>query len=319
MGKLYYFNNYTGTLPPGGTPPPSTWTFEVPMLQTLINITGTEAQPAAGITISGITFTGAAPTYLAPHGLPSGGDWGLSRLGAIFLQGTQSVVIQDSTFTRVDGNGVFINGWNRNATVDRCSFKWIGESGVATWGYTNGVDATDLNLPLYTTVTNNLCRMIGSTEKQVSCFGQFVSARSIVSGNIMFDMPRAAVNFNDFVGGGSILSYNLGWDTCMETQDHGVFNSWDRVPYIIPAGFREPNDFHHNFFVAGGGANGGAFDNDDGSSFYSIHHNVEVRPIYFGSPPPSRMHHPCSREICLSAPHLLTDVLADLWRPQERL
>lgn len=276
-GKLYYYYNYTaGPLPSGGVAPPNTWTWEVPMLQTLINISGTAQQPATGITIAGITFTGAAPTYLAPHGLPSGGDWGLARVGAVFLQGTQGVTVQDSTFWRVDGNGVFVNGWNRNATVARCSFRWMGESGIATWGYTNGADATDLNIPLYTTVTDNLCRDIGITEKQVSCFGQFVSARSIVSGNIFYSMPRAAINFNDYTGGGSVVTRNLVWDTCMESQDHGPFNSWDRVPYIAPPGFRLPYEMSYNFMVAGGGANGGAYDNDDGSSFYDIHHNVEI-------------------------------------------
>lgn len=67
--KLWYFHNATT-----GTPPPMSWTWEVPALQVLINISGTPAAPAAGITFSGITFTGAAASYLAAHGIPSGGD-----------------------------------------------------------------------------------------------------------------------------------------------------------------------------------------------------------------------------------------------------
>lgn len=53
-------------------------------------------------------------------------------------------------------------------------------------------------------------------------------------------------------------------------------NSWDRVPYVVPAGFRQPNLMSRNFLVAGGGANGGAFDTDDGSSFYEFFENVEI-------------------------------------------
>ena len=114
----------------------------------------------------------------------------------------------------------------------------MGESAVASWGFTAGVDATagtqpwvrlvekaadstcwgalSLSLPflcthtrlhhrasLYITThrqgtrfTNNICREIGMYEKQVSCYFAATSAQAVVSQNIMFNMPRAAVNFN---------------------------------------------------------------------------------------------------------------------------
>ena len=56
----------------------------------------------------------------------------------------------------------------------------------------------------------------------------------------------------------------------------------DRVPYLttIRNGTVSPimadNVISSNLMVAGGGANGGAIDNDDGSSFYSIHDNFFV-------------------------------------------
>ena len=74
------------------------------------------------------------------------------------------------------------------------------------------------------------------------------------------------------------------WGTCRESQDHGPFNSWGRVPYLLPwpngtmgVGIKPQfDDISYNFFVAGGGANGGALDHDDGSSFYHDHHNFFV-------------------------------------------
>lgn len=56
------------------------------------------------------------------------------------------------------------------------------------------------------------------------------------------------------------------------------------MPYIINNANGEPtrglkvlpDEIFNNFFVAGGGANSGASDNDDGSSFYNIHHNVFI-------------------------------------------
>ena len=63
-----------------GTPPS---TVEVPMLTELIVIQGTknttkaaaaagDAKPVSNVTFEGVTFTGQRPTYMEPHGLPSG-------------------------------------------------------------------------------------------------------------------------------------------------------------------------------------------------------------------------------------------------------
>ena len=114
------------------------------------------------------------------------------------------------------------------------------------------------------------------------------------------------------MAGGSQMMWNLVWNTCRESQDHGPFNSvrgaaccacaarrrlqrshvyppfllpqWGRVPYYFPwpngtisPGIKPQYDeLAFNFIVAGGGANGGAFDHDDGSSFYVDHDNFEV-------------------------------------------
>ena len=86
------------------------------------------------------------------------------------------------------------------------------------------------------------------------------------------------------MAGGSQMTWNLVWNTCRESQDHGPFNSWGRVPYLFPfpngtisQGIKPQYDeLAFNFIVAGGGANGGSFDHDDGSSFYVDHDNFEV-------------------------------------------
>ena len=43
--------------------------------------------------VKGLRFSAAAPTYMMPYGVPSGGDWALDRYSAIFLQGTQETLI----------------------------------------------------------------------------------------------------------------------------------------------------------------------------------------------------------------------------------
>ena len=77
------------------------------------------------------TFTdayGSRYTYLDPHGAPAGGDWGLQRSGAVTLAGTVGGVIDSCLFTRVDGLGVFISGFNRRLTISNSTFEWIGTS-----------------------------------------------------------------------------------------------------------------------------------------------------------------------------------------------
>jgi len=63
-GKLYLCFNGTGV-------PPST--VEMPGLNELVVLKGTQANPVANVTITGLTFTGQRPTFMEPHGLPSGG------------------------------------------------------------------------------------------------------------------------------------------------------------------------------------------------------------------------------------------------------
>lgn len=275
---VYYFYNGTGA-------PPSSWTFEVPLLERLVSIIGTPAGPAKGITLSGLTFTSAAPGIMGPHGTPSGGDWGLARSGAVYLEGTEGVTVQGCTFTRVDGNAVSINAYNRNASIVGNEFVWLGDSAVASWGTTDGFDGTAGFFPLFNNVSFNFCHEYGIREKQSSCYFQAVTGQSTISNNVFFNGPRAHVNFNDGFWGGSQLTKTLAFNSCRESQDHGPFNSWDRVPYLSTAlfGAGNPSVYHmfnelgpQNFFVAGGGANGGAFDNDDGSSRYHMHHNFEV-------------------------------------------
>jgi hypothetical protein len=98
---LYYFHNATA-----GTPPPASWTFEAPLTPCLFNLSGSPAAPVTGVSFTGLTFTSVAASYLGPHGIPSGGDWGLSRMGAILAEGTQVRAAAAVTGSEYDGRPV---------------------------------------------------------------------------------------------------------------------------------------------------------------------------------------------------------------------
>ena len=118
------------------------------ILQNLLRIEGASAgptavpgktagwQPAQNITIRGIGFRDAGWTVLAPHGAPSGGDWGLQSpqypdtAGAVYLSGTEGVRLERCTFKYLAGNGVFLAGYNRDAAVVSSELTLIGDSPI---------------------------------------------------------------------------------------------------------------------------------------------------------------------------------------------
>ena len=163
----------------------------VPRLRTLLNISGTQWAPARNITHSGLDFRAARYTYMDAHGVPSAGDWALDRAGAVYLQGTEHVRFEACRFERLDGNALMVSGYNRYAAVVDSDFAFIGGNAIAAWGYTNetatdpgrpgvrlanfpqaGVDGTDGEHPLHTTVTGCTAREVGLYEKQSSFFVQ---------------------------------------------------------------------------------------------------------------------------------------------------
>jgi len=230
-----------------------------------------------------------------PHSLPSGGDWSLERSAVVFLEGTENVTLSGCVFERVDGNAVLLSAYNRNASIVYNEFVWIGATAVALWGNTEsttgadsvmpegyGADGTSGNQPRFNTVAFNLCHELGVWEKQSSCYTQFKSGQNNVFRNIMYNGPRAHINFNDGFAGGANVEGNLVFNSCRESSDHGPMNSWDRDPYLFTdpisgavTTIKQYDEIHHNFIVANYNSLG-AVDNDDGSSYYHTHHNFFV-------------------------------------------
>jgi len=258
--------------------PPADTTLVAVLLETLISINGTKADPVKGVTVQGITFRDAADITMNPWGVPSGGDWGLYRGGAIFIEGAEHITIQHNVLTRIDGNGVFLSGYTRDVIIADNEFSWIGDSPMAGWGYTQENDGTDGQQPRHTQLTRNYVHEFGHYEKQSSFWFQAKACLTQIEGNVVFNGPRAGINFNDGFGGGTNVTQNLIYNQCRESGDHGAMNSWDRTAYIsdvkdgTPSYTAQMNSVDTNFIIANYGASQG-FDTDDGSSWYDIHDN----------------------------------------------
>ena len=237
--KLYYNPNATSDGPTGD----ERWVAT--QQRVLININGSMQRPVVNVTIAGLSFADTRYTYLDPHGMPSGGDWALQRSGAITAEGTERLNITHNEFVNIDGVGISLNGYHRNATITRNDFSLVGDSAMAAWGHTGsclnenctqklpykvGPDARGGEQPHGTLVARNLVREIGLWQKQSSFWFQATTAATRLVENVHFNGPRAGVNFNDGMGGGDELVGNLIANCVRESGDHGPFNSWVRDP-----------------------------------------------------------------------------------------
>ena len=177
-----------------GVPPPSNINLVATKLKVLFNITGglnNQDNPVRNITLQGLTFRDTPITYLDDHGLPSGGDWAVEYTGGNIIESCLHCVINSSLFTRMDGNVIFINGYNRYTSIINNDFEYIGDSVIVSIGYTtsidnnsdiylSGPDGRDGNQPRFTTVYNNMGREIGLYQKQSSMYFQAVSTQSLI-------------------------------------------------------------------------------------------------------------------------------------------
>ncbi|MBM3854853.1 MAG: PDZ domain-containing protein [Verrucomicrobia bacterium] len=130
---------------------------------------------------------------------------------------------------------------------------------------------------------------LGTVEKQIA--GVFIAkARGIVLRHLtIHDVPRAAININDNMWGGHVVEWCDVFNTCLESREHGAFNSWGRDRHWMrmkgeatPAQFARLRDLarldaveittlRYNRFQC---ANGYDIDLDDGSTHYLIENNL---------------------------------------------
>jgi hypothetical protein len=267
--------------------------FEAPLLKNLIEVRGSQRNPAGFINFSGLSFSHALTTYFEQYEVPSNGDWALHRGGAFFFEGAVHCTVENCAFTDLGGNAVFFSGYNRDNLVEGSYFTRLGESAVCIVGNYNTTNGTQKNFPFRCKVSN--CRMhrLGLYGKQVAGVFIAVSSRISVSHCHIFDVPRAAVCLNDGFQGGHVFEHNLIHDTCLETSDHGPFNSWARDVYYCSQHSHSPQNappvchrmaspfiYQPETIIVRGNMfrdkRGWGIDLDDGSSNFHIYNNVCV-------------------------------------------
>ncbi len=253
----FFADSKTRTLyvyPPAGIDLPTALVQAV-SLRHLIELRGDIAVPVRWLIFRGFTFTQTARTFMETREPLLRSDWTIYRGGAFIFDGTEDCTLADCFFDQVGGNAVFVNNYNRRASVQACRIERSGAGGVTFVGdpaavrsplfeyaQRQPVEQIDRtpgprsdNYPADCLVEDCLITQVGRFEKQSTGVGIDMAARITIRHCSIYDVPRAGINIGDGCWGGHVVEFCDVFDTVKETGDHGSFNSWGRDRYWLPS------------------------------------------------------------------------------------
>ena len=278
-------------------------------LRHLVEFRGDDKQPVRSISLKGLVFRHAARTFMDNKERMLRTDWTVYRGGAIFISGAEDCRIEDCSVSRVGGNAIFVNNYNRRIVIRGCHIYQAGGNGIAFVGDPNAVrnglvgyasramydeiskepGPKTNNFPAESLVEECLIHEIGRIEKQTAGVEIDMAMKITVRHCSIYDTPRAGINIGDGCWGGHVIEFCDVFDTVLETGDHGSFNSWGRDRFwglkeidlnTITLGENaglplldviHPNILRNNRWRCD---HGWDIDLDDGSSNYQIYNNL---------------------------------------------
>lgn len=281
---------------------------EVPVLDHLFELNGTEEEPVQYVEIDGFTFQHTRSTYMQTKEPLLRSDWTIYRGAAILVNGAENVRVSNNHFRDLGGNAVFVNKYNRGVTIATNHIEDIGASGICFVGSPEAVRSPSFeyhefvpyeeldrtpgpktnDYPAQCTVYDNLIHDVGQIEKQVAGVQISMASEITVRHNTIYNLPRAGINISEGTWGGHVIEYNDVLNTVLETGDHGAFNSWGRdrfwhpnrpvmdsitakEPSLILLDAQKTTVIRNNRFRCD---HGWDIDLDDGSSNYHIYNNL---------------------------------------------
>ncbi|UJR19719.1 hypothetical protein I4U23_022853 [Adineta vaga] len=257
--------------------------FVASQISCIISVSGSSIENfAQNIVIRGLTLTQTTNTYMRDYMVPSGGDWSVHRGGTIFLTNTKNITITQNLLTELGSNAIAIIDYNDRTTISLNEFVWLDDSGIILVGSTNDIDGYSIaSQPMNTLIQSNIIHETRIYIKQSSPVFITLSRSVTVKGNVMFNMPRAAININDGFYGNHTINYNVVFDSVRETSDHGPINSWDRQPYLTDAiepvsSLRQHNSYIDHNVLFNNYRSVWPIDHDDGSCYYEDSYNFLV-------------------------------------------
>ena len=217
------------------------------MAERLVSLVGSQAAPVRHIHFDGITFERSRPTFLggptSRRFMASGsGDWSIYPSAAVYLSGSENIVLSGCTLREIGGNAVMMRGFNRWNRVSSNEIHGCGDSAVVLLGSPRGgmisADVTDSNVPQDVIVHKNHIHETGVLTKQSSPIFLGISYHNNVTDNAMYNGPRAGINFNDNAGGVSPSTVSTHTRSLLQenTQQNvpQFYSTHSRTHFFVP-------------------------------------------------------------------------------------
>ncbi len=276
---------------------------EAAVLSRIIDVEGAEH-----LHFEGFNLTQTRATFMDSYEDLARGDWAIHRGGAVYFKDSQNCSVKNFHVENVGGNGIFVDGFNKDIHISGCLIEETGESAVCfvgnpkavreyqTWVSDKKGIYEDLepgpkteDYPRDCSVKNTITRDVGVYGKQTS--GVLISmAMDITVDHVsVYRIARAGVTFNDGTWGGHMMSNCDIYDTVLDTGEHGPFNSWGRERFWhffgktkmtkewVKLDSLKPNILRNNRvgnYRSGVSAGNWTIDLDDGSSNFEIYNNL---------------------------------------------
>ena len=185
------------------------------------------------VSVRGLGFARTRSTILEPHGVPGGGDMSAHARGALTISNAEGVTVAQCSFTDVGGSAVVVAGHALGVQVVDSTVVGAGAHGVLVLGFSQLIDATGSNLPRGTRVAGNSISLTGRENKFAASVAVAIAPRTVVEGNVIYDVPRSAVYYNDMSASpAQILHNNALFNTNRETTDTGPVYTYQRLVFL---------------------------------------------------------------------------------------
>jgi hypothetical protein len=222
-------------------------TVDIVRLTNLVTIGDASLPHIRNLTLAGLTFRHTLRTFMETREPLPRSDWCIYRGGALYIEGAEDITVEDCFFDQLGGNAIFMSGFNRRVLVRGCRIEEAGASGVCfvgrpeavrnaiTWPQRLSFDTIDRiqgpcseAYPKDCSIEDTLVVATGRVEKQSAAVEISMSQSITVSHCSLYGVPRAGINIGDGTWGGHKIEQCDVFDTVLETNDHGAFNSWGR-------------------------------------------------------------------------------------------
>lgn len=221
-GKLFYMPENVDEL--------SDTSMELAVNEEILMIKGNRKP----VTVQGICFEKTHRTLFSSvyEGLLRS-DWTFVRKGAVFVENSEQVRLENCKFRYLGGNAVFFSGYNKDHLVENCDFTDLGASGIMVAGLEKAVRTPSRwgNEDWDKTIRNGEGFWLdeGSKMESVNTGVHQTEMEDLQPGPASEDYPRDICLKNNYF-------YNVG---VYEKQTAGIYVSVSRHVQI------ESSTFHH--------------------------------------------------------------------------